>query len=507
MLPANDRRGAPRRAQGAGRRARGVAQGAGRTARLRGRGSFALLLGSLLGAVPANAQYFALGKGPYPLEFYDIDFTYLADASQRQSFLDTLHYIPLALTSDSYLSLGGEVREQYWTQSNESHALRTPRDNSYDLQRVVADAYLHVDSHVGVFAQVARDDAFNKINYSTTDDSRGRLQQGFLSVGGPIETADVTARVGRQEITLGSGRFVWINDSSNVRTTHDGARVHAAFADGATIDLVASEPVTPANAAFDDWSTHAGSFGAVYVSEPFLEKQLHVDEYYFYRRNPGAQYAALVGNEDRDTFGGRIWGAFGSFQFDGDFAYQYGSFDTTSAKDSATAAKSISAYGTSARVLYRFESVPLAPGVQFQTSYFSGSDNPKGRTLGTFSAPFPRPTLLNYAGLETLENLIEAAPAFLVNPAPDIVLRLGPESLWRANVKDAVYISRATPLTKTLNDDARYIGTNLIATAQWRIRPGITAFAEYLHEIAGPAITLAHGHGANIAIIQVDVNL
>jgi hypothetical protein len=46
---------------------------------------------------------------------------------------------------------------------------------------------------------------------------------------------------------------------------------------------------------------------------------------------------------------------------------------------------------------------------------FSGSRGPNG-TIGTFSAPFPRATLLNYAGLETLENLIEAYPALVLNP-------------------------------------------------------------------------------------------
>lgn len=68
--------------------------------------------------------------------------------------------------------------------------------------------------------------------------------------------------------------------------------------------------------------------------------------------------------------------------------------------------------------------------------------------IGTFNAPFPRPTLLNYAGLETLENLIEAYPAVLINPLPDLSLRFGSQVLWRANGKDAVYISRATPLIK-----------------------------------------------------------
>jgi hypothetical protein len=457
-------------------------------------------LGWLVAAPAAHAQYFSIAKGTYPLEFYDIDFTYLADPDKRTGFLDSIHYIPLGISSESYLSLGGELREQYWNQVNESHALRSPTNNNYDLQRVVANAYLHVDSHVAVFAQLDRSDAFDKISPSTTDETRGRLQQGFIELKEPVGPVDVTAHLGRQEITLGSGRFVWVNDSSNVRTTHDGARVHAAFQDGATLDLIATRPVTPTYTAFDDWSSHSGSFGAAYASEPFFDNQLHADEYYFYRRNPGVQYASLTGNEDRSTFGGRIWGAVGSFKYDSDFAYQYGTFDTK------TLAKTISAFGTSTRVLYSFDDVPLQPGVQFQTSYFSGSDSPKSGIIGTFNAPFPRPTLLNYAGLETLENLIEAYPALLLNPASQVTLRFGPQALWRANVHDAVYISRATPLTKTLNDTARYIGTNLTWTAQWRITPNVTVFGEYVREIAGRAITLAGGRGADVGIVQIDFN-
>ena len=469
--------------------------------------AIALVLSAWLISTPAaHAQYFSLGKGTYPLEFYDIDFTYLADPDKRTGILDGLHNIPLGFGSESYLSLGGELREQYWSQDNESHALRSPFDDNYDLQRVVADAYLHFDSHAAAFAQLARDDAFGKSNPSTTDETRGRLQQGFVELKESAGPADFTVHLGRQEITLGSGRFVWINDSSNVRTTQDGAHVRAAFADGVTVDLVASRPVTPTYAAFDDWASHSGSFGAAYASEPLFTDAVHVDEYYYYRRNPGVQYASLTGNEDRDTVGGRLWGAVGGFKFDSDLAYQWGTFDTTAPKKSAEADKTISAFGASTRVLYGFETVPWEPALQFQTSYFSGSDAPKSGVIGTFSAPFPRPTLLNYAGLETLENLIEAYPALLIDPLPDLSLRFGPQVLWRANIKDALYISRATPLTKTLNDDARYVGTNLTWTAQWRIASNVTLFGEYIRELAGKAITEAGGHGADVGIVQVDVN-
>jgi hypothetical protein len=447
-----------------------------------------------------QAQYFSLGKGTYPLQSYDIDYSPIADSEKRTGWLDALHYIPTGWSSDSYLSLGGELREQYWNQVNESDALRTPINNSYDLQRVAFDAYLHFNSHVSAFGEIVRADSFDKVSPSTTDETRGRLQQGFVQAADTIGNLALYARVGRQEITLGSGRFVWINDSSNVRTTHDGARLHAGFTKGATLDLIVSRPATPTYEAFDDWNSHAGSFGAVYASEPFLANQLHVDEYFYYRRVTNIQFGNLAGTDERHTVGGRIWGALGSFKLDGDFAYQWGTYDTT------TLAKTVSAFGTSTRALYTFEDTQLLPGAQFQASYFSGTDNPNSHTVGTFLAPFPRPTLLNYAGLNTLENLIEAYPAGLITPIPHLTLRFGPQLLWRATTNDAIYISRTTPLTKTLKDHSRYIGTNLTWTAQWAITPNISLFGEYLHEIAGKAITDAGGHGTKAGVVMLDVN-
>lgn len=455
---------------------------------------FALL--TLLAFIePADAQYFSLGKGPQ-LEFYDIDYSYLANPADRNGPLDGLHYISLG--PDAYLSLGGEFREQAWAQNNEAYALRSPTRNAYDLQRALVDVYLHVDSHLAIFAQIGRYDSFGKINPSATDQNAGRLQQGFVELKEPVGPVLVTTRVGRQEIALGSARFVWVNDSSNVRTTHDGVRVHTEFQNLASVDFIYTRPVTAQMDAFSDFDTHNGVFGAVYASELVIPNILHVDEYYFYRRNLGAQYLQLTGNEDRDTIGGRVWGAYGSFKFDSDFAYQFGEFGN----------KAIAAFGTSTRALYTFDRVMWQPGVQMQASYFSGSDGPNAKTIGTFNAPFGRPTLLNYVGINTLENLIEAYPALVINPANDFALRLGPEVLWRASVNDAVYISRTTPLTATLaaNDKASYIGTNLIATAQWRPISYVTVFGEVLHELAGPAITLAGGRPVDAGIVQVDFN-
>jgi hypothetical protein len=446
----------------------------------------------------AKAQYFAMARGGYPLEFYDIDFSYLADPAKRTSPLDAMHYISLGLGPDSYISLGGAIREQAWTQNNESHGLKAPLQNTYDLQRIMGDVYVHFDRHFAVFAQVARTDAFDKITPSNTDRTDGRLQQGFLELKEELGPAQVTTRVGRQEILLGSGRFVWVNDSSGDRTTHDGARVHIENTPIGTLDFVATRPVTSTLEPFTDFDQHAGTFASAYASQPFFANQLHVDEYYFYRHNIGAQYDGLTGNEERNTVGGRLWGAYGWLKYDSDFAYQFGAFDN----------KEISAFGTSTRVVYTLEDVTWQPAFEFQTSYFSGSNGPNSRTSSTFSAPFPRPTMLNYVGLETLENLIEAYPALIVNPLSNLAFRFGPQFLWRASVFDDVYISRTTPLTATVSakDRASFIGTNLIATATWNVTANISIFAEYLHEIAGPAITLAGGRGTDAGVLQVDFN-
>ncbi len=457
--------------------------------------SWALVtLTALLMPSPASAQFFALGKGGPALEPYDVDYSYLADPAKRTSLLDSIHYVPFD-NGVGYVTFDGEAREQFWSLHNISYGLRTPLSNTYDLQRLLASAFIHADQHFGVFVQFGRYDSFDKVGFSSTDRDEGRLQQGFIQIKEKIEWADVTLQAGRQEITLGSGRFVWINDSSNVRTTHDGVRTNAVFANGTSVDLVYTRPNTPQIEPFDDFNSYAGTFGAAYVSEP-LGATTHADEYYFYRHNIGGQYSGLTGNEERSTVGGRLWGSLGSLKYDGDFAYQFGTFNNLN----------ISAFGGSGRALYTFEKTTWQPGVQFQGSYFSGGGGTNTQTIRTFSAPFPRPTLLNYIGLNTLENVIEAYPAFVVSPSRTLSLRFGPEVLWRASVDDAVYVSRMTPLPQTMSstDKASFIGTNLVATAQWVPLAGVTIFAEYLHELPGPAITLAGGKAVDAGVLQTD---
>ena len=240
--------------------------------------------------------------------------------------------------------------------TTKAHGLKSPLRNTYDLSRLHRRCLSSSQSACRALcptrAASMRSARIPPLN--AADASRGRVQQGFVEFKQAIGPADVTARIGRQEITLGSGRFVWVNDSSNIRTAHDGVRVSRRFSGRRHArSLRHAGRSTPALRCLLRFGIRIPAhFAAAYASETLLPNQLHVDEYYYFRHNIGAQYAGLTGNEDRDTIGGRLWGAFGSFKYDSDFAYQFGTFDN----------RPISAFGTSTRVLYTLRPCPGSPG-------------------------------------------------------------------------------------------------------------------------------------------------
>ena len=49
----------------------------------------------------------------YPLPDYDEDWRFLSDPARRDDFWDPIKFIPLHEDRNSFLSLGGEIRETY----------------------------------------------------------------------------------------------------------------------------------------------------------------------------------------------------------------------------------------------------------------------------------------------------------------------------------------------------------------------------------------------------------
>ncbi|HVY69932.1 MAG TPA: alginate export family protein, partial [Verrucomicrobiae bacterium] len=90
---------------------------------------------------------------PFKQLRYDEDYSYLLDPSRRAEFLDALKFIPLNAWGDSYLTLGGEIRERY-EYYHESLWGRGAQDtDGYLLERYMVHADAHFSENFRVFTQ------------------------------------------------------------------------------------------------------------------------------------------------------------------------------------------------------------------------------------------------------------------------------------------------------------------------------------------------------------------
>jgi len=71
---------------------------------------------------------------------YDENYSYLSDPGWRKDFLDALKFIRLGKSGESWLTLGGEIRQRYEYYHNSQWGLGPQDDNGYLLQRYMIHA-------------------------------------------------------------------------------------------------------------------------------------------------------------------------------------------------------------------------------------------------------------------------------------------------------------------------------------------------------------------------------
>jgi len=447
----------------------------------------------------ASAQYFEIDKGPYPFQFTERSYEFLRNPDMRRTPLDRIHYIPLNITNESFVSFGGTIREDGWTYQNSRHGFPTAPQNMHDTllnSRMLLDAFIHIDEHLdglvefGSFYSPGRNQP-----YGSSDVASARIQQGFVDIKEKIGTANVSARLGRQEFFFGSGTFFWIANRQNIPRSWDGALLDVK-SEGNRFQFFTGQETAPAFDPFVE-HTHPSDVTGTHITTPILEKTLSVDEYYYHIHRRNQTYGGVSkATEFGDLIGIRPNGQVGNFKYDADVGYKFGTLGSNR----------ISAVGAMVNTSYMFKDVDLQPILGLQFGYFSGNNGYNTHTISTFVAPYPRAATLNYAGHNALTNLIETTPSLIINPSKEVAFRIAGQFLWRASVHDYVYYPTSTALTATKNNTARYIGTNLLASASWLINPNTKLFFEYLHEFAGPAITLAGGRGSDIGVLQLEFN-
>jgi hypothetical protein len=160
------------------------------------------------------------------------DYSYLANLANRTEPLDVIKYIPLFNWGLSYfVTLGGDIREQYEFIQNDNFGLGSVNNHGYWLQRLMTYSDWHFGPFLRVFVQLkSSEEEGREPGPRPTDRKRFDINQAFIDFSYPrtvlpADQAYLTLRLSRQEIDFGDERLLAVREGPNTRQSFDGARL------------------------------------------------------------------------------------------------------------------------------------------------------------------------------------------------------------------------------------------------------------------------------------------
>jgi hypothetical protein len=393
-----------------------------------------------------------------------------------------LHQMPSA--PGASLTLGGELRERLEAAWPPGFGLKGVQQESVWLHRLTINAGLSVGEGLRAYVQLGSWFASNRATgRSTTDEDRLDLAQGYVDLSAAAGLGRATLRAGRQEMSFGASRLVSVRESPNMRRSFDGVR---AFwkSDAARLDGFVVRPVRLSTGVFDDSSESRELFWGAYATVPVAAMPgLSVDAYYLGLQRRIATFAQGRGREERHTFGGRLFGTGGGWDWDIEAALQVGQFGISE----------IRAWTAAADLGYSFAAMPWRPRFGVKADIASGDADPRDRRLGTFNALYPRLPYFSEAGLVAPANLIDLQPGVTLHPLDSVEVTAAWDVLWRQTTADAFYTTPLTPLPGSIGGPP-FIGHQPNLSVTWTSRPEVEMRAWYVHFFAGDTIRRAGGH-------------
>jgi hypothetical protein len=430
----------------------------------------------------------------YTLTRYDEDYSFLANPANRTELLDRIKYIPLFDWGPFYfLSLGGDIREQYEFIENDNFGLGAVNNHGYWLQRIM----LHSDWHFGPFFR-----AFIQLK---TSEEEGRLpgprpidrkrldfNQAFVDFSYPRTNLSVndgwfTLRLGRQLIDFGDERLLAVREGPNTEQSFDGVRL-TFNSPRARVDLFALQVDADRSGYFDNdpgWS-HETVWG-MYSTFPLTTKStaatfnnISLDLFYIGFQHGDARFNAGVGDEIRHSIGGRLWRAhhINGLDFNLFGVYQFGSFS----------GKQINAFSAAIDAGYKLFNLPWAPRIAGSLQISSGGGNGE---LETFNAMFPAGYYYGGALVGQIgpANAIVLQPELDLHPTATLGIYLKTLFVWRQDTADALYnVPGGIILAGSING-RRYVGASPELLFTQQIGRHMSLSLSYYHFSRGGFLT------------------
>ncbi len=415
----------------------------------------------LISVLPLQFVYAQQAAGIQPLRYND-DFSYLKKDSAKKGLL-RLKYIPIA--NNTYLSIGGEIREQLMYYKNIGFGEVPPTYQTAStwqgLQRLMLHSNFEAGKYVRFFTQVYSTSRFFNPNPAITIDQNAfALHQAFVDIK---PAKNFIVRAGRQEYSFGKERFIATREGPNNRQSFDGLTFKLVSAK-LKADAYFAKPILLEKGAFDDKESPEYLTG-VYSTFTAVPKSMLFDVYYHFFNSPSRSYNNYTsGTENRNSLGFRTYSANKFLNYELESSYQWGTF----------AAKSISAYSIAYDLNYLHGKFlgGLAGNIA------TGDKDPSDNKINTFNTLFGRPPFGQAAG-QGLTNVINYNPylRYLVNTRLNI--QAGASFLSRHSVKDGIY-NNAMRIIRPQKDklllyDARKIGQVYTLDFNYKANNNLTA--------------------------------
>jgi hypothetical protein len=339
------------------------------------------------------------------------------------------------------------------------------------------------------FLQVGAYDESGRASGPLATDAGGLdIQQAFVELK-PRTGSRPGIRLGRQEMTLGSSRFVASREGLNIRRSFDGLRLLYPSTN-VDIDAFAMRPVSNRPDAFDDRADDHQAFWGVYA---VIRRRTgpSIDLYYLGLERDQAVFASRSGHEARHSIGARLWGRKERFDYNLEGAYQLGSLEDLD----------IRAFALSADIGWSLETLPLRPRLGLKGNIESGDRKTSDQELNTFNPLFPNHAYFSEATFGAPMNGIDLQPNLTLHLAENLSLTTGVDAFWRASRQDAVYNAALQPFPIAPGGD-RFVGAMFVAHLRWRLGRHIELNTEYAAFRVGDAIHAAGGKNSDFLMVS-----
>ena len=136
----------------------------------------------------------APARPDYELLRDEEDWSFLVDRSRANDLWDPVKFMPFGSPRGSYLSLGGEVRQQYERFTNEEWGAEPRDDSGYWLQRLMVHADLRLGRQVRLFGQLKSGIEAGRVGGPRRpDEDRLDLHQGYAELHAPLGVGESTS--------------------------------------------------------------------------------------------------------------------------------------------------------------------------------------------------------------------------------------------------------------------------------------------------------------------------